>query len=468
MKLYNTLSRSKEVFSPIEKGKVKIYSCGPTVYDYIHIGNARPVCVFDVLRRYLEYCGYEVEFVQNFTDIDDKIINKARETGENFRHISDFYIKEYKRDAEGLNVKPATAHPKATDNINEMVCFITALLEQGYAYAMPSGDVYFKVEKFSEYGKLSRQPLENLEAGARIAVDEVKEMPLDFVLWKAAKEGEPYWHVPWGNGRPGWHIECSAMVKKYLGDTIDIHCGGQDLIFPHHENEIAQSECANGKPLAHFWLHNGYINIDDKKMSKSQGNFFTVKEVVQEFGYEPIRYLMIASHYRSPINYSREVVKQSVASLERLYNCKNNLEFLLKNASEGSGKEDGILKAEFLKYKEHFIEAMEDDLNTANALSALFDLTKVINTEFGTGNMPSRNIILFAKDLFCELADVLGLLYEQKEKPLNDEIERLIEERQLARQNKDWQTADEIRDRLNKMGVTLEDTSSGVKYRTNF
>ena len=344
MKVYNTLTRQKEELQPITPGEVKIYACGPTVYNYIHIGNARPLCVFDVLRRYLEYRGYNVRFVQNFTDIDDKIIRRANEEGLTFSEVSEKYIKEFWVDAKGMNIREATVHPKATENIDEIIAIISALVEKGYAYEA-QGDVYFSPAKFKEYGKLSHQPLEELEAGARINIGEVKKEPMDFALWKAAKPGEPSWDSPWGKGRPGWHIECSAMVRRYLGETIDIHCGGQDLIFPHHENEIAQSECCNGAPFAHYWMHNGFINVDNRKMSKSLGNFFTVRDVAREYGYEPIRYLMISSQYRSPINYSIDIIEQCKASLARLYSCRDSLDFALKNAVEEPGAEDDAVLA---------------------------------------------------------------------------------------------------------------------------
>jgi cysteinyl-tRNA synthetase len=466
MKLFNTLSRSKQEFFLEKQKKIKIYVCGPTVYDYIHIGNARPICVFDVLRRYLEYRGCEVVFVQNFTDIDDKIINKATKEAKNFEEISEKYQFEYEKDAKGLNIIPATFNPKATQNIESIQKLITKLLEKGYAYETQTGDVYFRTEKFESYGKLSHQPLSELEAGARINVDETKESPMDFAMWKAAKPGEPFWESPWGNGRPGWHIECSAMINRYLGETIDIHCGGQDLIFPHHENEIAQSECATGMPLAKFWLHNGYINIDNKKMSKSLGNFFTVRDIAKEYGYEPIRYLMIASHYRSPINYSTDILKQCKSSLERLYNCKNYLEFLLGQTKlpHQSDCDEGLTQ-NFLEFEQRFVEALEDDLNTAGALSVLFETAKFINIQFENKDKISKNIVLFAKNLFFELADILGILYEQKKEPVEPEIEELIQKRELARESKDFVTADEIRDRLSKMGVLLEDTPEGARWK---
>ncbi len=466
MKIYNTLTRQKEEFVPITAGEVKIYACGPTVYNYIHIGNARPICVFDVLRRYMEYRGMKVTYVQNFTDVDDKIIRKANEENSDYLTVSQRYIEEYKTDAEGLNVRPATIHPLATENIEEIISMVATLIDKGYAYAADNGDVYFRTHKDEGYGKLSHQPLEDLEAGARIAVGEEKEDAMDFALWKAAKEGEPSWVSPWGNGRPGWHIECSAMAKHYLGDTIDIHCGGQDLIFPHHENEIAQSECCNGVPFAHYWMHNGYINVDNRKMSKSLGNFFTVRDVAAQFGYEPIRYLMVASHYRSPINYSVEVIEQCKAGLERLYNCRDNLAFLLKNAPEGEKEGEKEIRRRFSEYQDHFIEAMEDDLNTADALSALFDLARDINSTLNASSAPSKELCAYALDLFNELAGVLGLLYNQKDDQLLDEeVEKLIEQRNEARKNKDWATADRIRDELKARHIVLEDTPQGVKWK---
>ncbi len=464
MKIYNTMTRKKEEFIPIKEGEAKIYSCGPTVYNFIHIGNARPICVFDVLRRYLEYKGLKVDFIQNFTDIDDKIIKKANEEGVNYKEISEKYIKEYKKDAIGLNIKEATIHPKATENINEIIKTIEKIIEQGYAYKANNGDVYFRTKRYKTYGKLSHQPLEDLEAGARISVGELKEDPMDFVLWKSAKPGEPYWESPWGNGRPGWHIECSAMANKYLGKTIDIHCGGQDLIFPHHENEIAQSECCNGVTFAHYWMHNGYINIDNKKMSKSLNNFFTVRDVATQYGYEPIRYLMISSHYRNPINYSKEIIEQCMASLERLYTCRNNLEFLLKNSVDCSNNDEIKLKGKLLSHKFKFIEAMEDDLNTADAIAALFDLVRDINANISVGKKVSSEFIKYSLDLFNELSGILGIVYKQNKETLNNEIEELIRQRQEARKNKDWATADKIRDELKARNIMLEDTPNGVKW----
>ena len=462
MKIYNTLTRQKEELVPINDGEVRIYACGPTVYNYIHIGNSRPICVFDTLRRYLEYRGYNVVFVQNFTDIDDKIINRANEEGSDYLKVSEKYISEYKTDANGLNVREATVHPRATENIDEIISIVSDLVEKGYAYKAENGDVYFRTNKFSEYGKLSHQPLDDLKAGARISVGEIKEDPMDFAVWKAAKPGEPFWDSPWSKGRPGWHIECSAMARRFLGKTIDIHCGGQDLIFPHHENEIAQSECCNGVPFAHYWMHNGYINVNNEKMSKSKGNFFTVRDVAEKYGYEPIRYLMLSSHYRSPINYSIEVIEQCKASLERLYNCRDNIRFMI-DKSQGEMTEAEKKTAEgFAKYRERFIEVMEDDLNTADAISVLFELVREINTVL-LGEV-SKEFVKAAGDIFAELTDVLGLVYIEKEDSLDDDIEKLIAERMQARKNKDWATADKIRDQLKAMNIVLEDTPQGIKW----
>ena len=461
MRIYNTMSRQKEELVPTTPGELKIYACGPTVYNYIHIGNARPICVFDVLRRYLEYRGMKVTYVQNFTDIDDKIINKANEENSDYLTVSRRYMEEYKKDAAGLNVRPATIHPLATENIDEIIAIISKLEEKGFAYAV-NGDVYFRTNKFSEYGKLSHQPLEELQAGARISVGDVKEDPMDFAVWKAAKPGEPYWESPWGHGRPGWHIECSAMVRRYLGETIDLHCGGQDLIFPHHENEIAQSECCNGVPFARYWMHNGYINVDNKKMSKSLGNFFTVRDVAEKYGYEPIRYLMVSSHYRMPINYSVDIIEQCKASLERLYNCRDNLRFLLENAAEGQREGEEEAFARMTQYRDQFIAAMDDDLNTADGLAALFGLAREINSSVNGDS--SKELCQKALDLYMELANVLGLLYVEKDNSLDAEIEALIEKRTQARKNRDWATADAIRDELKARHVVLEDTPQGVKW----
>ncbi len=460
MRIFNTMSRTKEEFVPVDENEVKIYACGPTVYNYIHIGNARPLCVFDVLRRYLEYRGYNVKFVQNFTDIDDKIIKRANEEGISFEEVSKKYINEFWTDAHGLNFKDATVHPKATENIDEIIDIIKTLEKKGYAYAV-NGDVYFRTLKFKEYGKLSHQPIDDLVSGARIAVGEMKENPLDFALWKGAKEGEPYWDSPWGKGRPGWHIECSAMNRKYLGNTIDIHCGGQDLVFPHHENEIAQSECANGCTFSKYWMHNGYINVDNVKMSKSLGNFKTVREIADAYGYEVIRYFLISSHYRSPINYSLDIIEQCKSALERLYTCRESLDFAIKNATDA--KDDEELINLLNSRREQFITAMDDDLNTADGLSAVFELVKDINTKILDKNV-SKNVCQTAANVFDELCDVLGLLYNRKSNDVDDDIEKLIEERQSARANKDWATADRIRDELKAKGIILKDTPQGVTW----
>lgn len=463
MKIFNTLTRKKEELVPIKEGEFRIYACGPTVYNFIHIGNARPLCVFDVLRRYLEYMGNKVTFVQNFTDIDDKIIRRANEEGVTYKDISEKYIEEFWVDAKGMNIREATVHPKATENIDEIIDIVSALIEKGFAYAV-DGDVYFSTKKFKEYGKLSHQPLEDLEAGARINIGEVKREPMDFALWKAAKPGEPYWESPWGHGRPGWHIECSAMVRRYLGRTIDIHCGGQDLVFPHHENEIAQSECCNGVPFANYWMHNGFITVDKVKMSKSLGNFFTVRDVAEQFGYEPIRLLMLSCQYRSPINYSFDAIEQCKASLERMYTCRNNLDFALKNAVDEAGADDGDIMVLIDKRRREFVDAMEDDLNTADAIGVIFELVRDINTNVNEG-VQSKSIVEYAAEAFDELTGVLGLLYNRKaEESLDDEIERLIEERNAARKAKNWAEADRIRDDLKARGIVLEDTAQGVKW----
>ena len=462
MKVYNTLTRKKEELVPITPGEIKMYACGPTVYNYIHIGNARPLCIFDILRRYLEYRGYNVKFVQNFTDIDDKIIRRANEEHVDFSEISERYIKEFWTDADGLNVRHATINPKATENIDAIIQIISTLIEKGYAYEA-QGDVYFSTEKFKDYGKLSHQPLEDLEAGARIMVGEVKREPMDFAVWKAAKPGEPAWDSPWGKGRPGWHIECSAMNWRYLGDTIDIHCGGQDLIFPHHENEIAQSECFTGKPFAHYWMHNGYINVDNVKMSKSLGNFFTVRDVAEKYGYEPIRYLLISAQYRSPINYSTDIIEQCIAALNRLYTCRDSLDFELKNAVDAEHDGDKAIIDGFDKYREQFISAMNDDLNTADAIASIFELVRDINTNV-VGKTPSKALVEGAIAMFDELTGVLGLVYNRKTETLDSDVEALIEARTNARKEKNWAEADRIRDQLKEMGIVLEDTAQGVKW----
>ncbi len=462
MKIFNTLTRQKEEFVPIEEGKVKMYACGPTVYNYIHIGNARPICVFDTLRRFLEYIGYDVTFVQNFTDIDDKLIKRANEEGTTVPEVAARFIKEYEKDAKGLNVREATIHPKATETMDKIIEIVKELVDNGYAYES-NGDVYFRTKKFADYGKLSHMPIEDLDQGNRIDVSEQKEDYLDFALWKAAKPGEPYWESPWGKGRPGWHIECTAMIQKHLGDTIDIHCGGQDLIFPHHENEIAQSECCTGKEYAHYWMHNGFINVDHRKMSKSLGNFFTTREVADKFGYEPIKFMMLQSHYRSPINYSLDVIEQCKSALERLYICRDNLDFAIKNAVSETTDEDKEFMAKVDGHKAKFIEVMEDDLNTADAIAAIFELVKDINTFIASPR--SKETLEYAAKIFDELTDVLGILYNRKDTSLDKEIEEMIEKRQAARKARDFKTADAIRDELTARGVVLEDTPQGVKWR---
>ena len=461
MRIYNTLSRKKEEFVPLEPGKVRIYACGPTVYNYIHIGNARPICVFDVLRRYLEYRGYEVKFVQNFTDIDDKLIKKANEEGITVAEVAERYIAEYKKDAEGLGVRPANVHPRATEVVDKIIEIVSHLVEQGYAYES-NGDVYFRVHKFEDYGKLSHMPIEDLEAGSRVDVSEIKEDPLDFALWKAAKPGEPYWESPWGKGRPGWHIECTAMIQKHLGETIDIHCGGQDLTFPHHEDEIAQGECCTGKPYARYWMHNGFINVDNQKMSKSLGNFFTVRDVAEKFGYEPIKYLMLSSHYRSPINYSYDIITQCIAALQRLHNCRDHMDFALTTAVDAAGEGDAAFMKEIDQCVEKFVTVMDDDLNTADGITALFDMVKIINTYLAEPR--SKEAVNYAIRRFDELTDVLGLLYNRKTEDLDAEIEDLIAQRQAARAAKNFAEADRIRDELQARGIELKDTPQGVQW----
>ena len=460
LKLYNSLTRKKEEFVPIEEGKVKMYSCGPTVYNYFHIGNARPFIIFDTLRRYLEYKGYSVSFVQNFTDIDDKMIKRANEEHITVASLAKRFIDEYFIDARGLGIKEATVHPKATENIDAIIEIIKELEEKDYTYNV-DGDVYFRVKNFKDYGKLSHQPLENLEAGARIEVGDKKENPMDFAVWKAQKEGEPAWESPWGMGRPGWHIECSAMATKYLGKTIDIHSGGKDLIFPHHENEIAQSECAHGCNFANYWLHNGYINVDNVKMSKSLGNFFTVRDVVKEFDYIVIRFFMLSAHYRNPINFSHDLLTQAKSALGRIETCMENLNFMAGNAKEGViSQETSDALSEF---KQQFVDAMDDDINTADAISAIFDIVKYANTKFD--ETTSKNDLEATKNLILELGGVLGIIEDKRKEILDGDIEALIEERNLARKNKDFARADEIRDELKAQGIGLEDTRQGVKWK---
>ena len=463
MKIYNTMTRQKEEFVPVDKNEVKIYACGPTVYNYIHIGNARPLCVFDVLRRYLEYRGYKVKFVQNFTDIDDKIIKRANEEGVSYEEISEKYIKEFWTDADGLNFKHATVHPKATENIDEIIDIIKTLVDKGYAYEA-GGDVYFRTLKFNEYGKLSHQPIEDLESGARIAIGEVKDDPLDFALWKGAKPGEPYWDSPWGKGRPGWHIECSAMNRKYLGNTIDIHCGGKDLVFPHHENEIAQSEAHNHAPFANYWMHNGFINIDNEKMSKSLGNFVLVHDIIKEIDPDVLRFFMISVHYRSPINYNMELVGAAKSGLERIRNSYQAIEERETIATNIETQDHYI--DEINQILDQFETVMNDDFNTANAITAWYDLSKLAN-KYVLENTTSTKVIARFKEVYQIFSDVLGvpLKASNNDELLDEDVEALIEERNQARQNKDFARADEIRDQLKEQNIILEDTPQGVRFK---
>ncbi len=466
MKLYNTLTKKKEEFVPLEPGKVKMYVCGPTVYNFIHIGNARPMIVFDTARRYMEHKGYEVNYVSNFTDVDDKIIAKANEEGVSSKEVSERYIKECQKDMAGMNVKPATTHPKATEEIGGMVEMISTLMEKGYAYNV-NGTVYFRTRKFSEYGKLSHKNLDDLRSGGRsllVTGEDQKEDPLDFVLWKPKKEGEPSWPSPWSDGRPGWHIECSVMSKKYLGEEIDIHAGGEDLIFPHHENEIAQSECCNGVPFARYWLHNAFLNIDNRKMSKSLGNFFTVREIGEKYDLQVLRLFMLSAHYRSPLNFSAELMEASRNSLERIQNAVGNLNHLLANVSaEELTEEEKELVSQLSSYEEKFDAAMDDDLNTADALAAIFELVRFANTH--AGEESSKAFLSALKEKIVSLSDVLGLIAEKKEEMLDADIEALIEERQAARKARNFARADEIRNELLSKGIVLEDTREGVKWK---
>ena len=462
MQIYNTQTRRKEEFKPIEPGKVRIYCCGPTVYNYFHIGNARPFIVFDTLRRYLEHKGYEVKYVQNFTDIDDKMIRRANEEGITVKELGDRFIKEYYTDADALGIERATVNPRATEHIPDIIALIEKLIDKGLAYACDNGDVYYNTQAFPGYGKLCGQNLEDLESGARIDVDPNKRHPMDFAVWKAQKPGEPAWESPWGMGRPGWHIECSAMSMKYLGETLDIHCGGKDLVFPHHENEIAQSEGATGKPFVHYWMHNGFINVDNQKMSKSLGNFFTVRDVAEKFGYEPIKYLMLSSHYRSPINYSYDIITQCIAALQRLHNCRDHMDFALTTAVDAAGEGDAAFMKEIDQCVEKFVTVMDDDLNTADGITALFDMVKIINTYLTEPR--SKEAVNYAIRRFDELTDVLGLLYNRKTEDLDAEIEDLIAQRQAARAAKNFAEADRIRDELKARGIELKDTPQGVQW----
>ncbi len=459
MKIFNTLTRQKEEFRELKEGTVTIYACGPTVYDYFHIGNARPFITFDVLRRYFEFTGKKVRFVQNFTDIDDKMIKRANAEGITVKELGDRFIEEYYHDAGSLGVGRATVHPRATECIADIIKIVQELVDNGMAYEV-DGDVFFRTKKFKDYGKLSHYPLEQLESGARIEINDKKEDPMDFVVWKAAKEGEPHWTSPWGEGRPGWHIECSAMSTKYLGKTIDIHCGGVDLIFPHHENEIAQSEAAHGCEFARYWMHNGHINVDSKKMSKSLGNFFTVRDAAEKYGYETIRFFMLSSHYRSPINYSADVLESSKAGLERLYTAKNNLEFAIKSAKtqKMSDAEKEAL-AGYDAFKTAFCEKMDDDLNTADAVSVLFDMARKMNTEDGISAEFGQEIL----KKFMELCGVLNILTSEMKTEIPADVQALIDARKQARADKNWAEADRIRDELASRGIILEDTKDGVK-----
>ncbi len=466
IRIYNTLSKKKEDFVPLEEGKVRMYVCGPTVYNFIHIGNARPMIVFDTVRRYLEHKGYEVNFVSNFTDVDDKIIKKAIEEGVPAEEISQRYIAECKKDMEGMNIKPATTHPLATQEIGGMIEMISDLIEKGYAYEK-NGTVYYRTRKFAEYGKLSHKNLDDLQGGNRsllVSGEDEKEDPLDFVLWKPKKEGEPAWQSPWGEGRPGWHIECSVMSKKYLGEQIDIHGGGEDLIFPHHENEIAQSEACSGKCFSRYWMHNAFLNIDNRKMSKSLGNFFTVREIGEKYDLQVLRFFMLNAHYRSPLNFSADLMESSKNALERILTAVENLKYVAEHAAVQEMTEEEVQKAdEAKKFQENFDRAMDDDFNTADAIAAVFDLVKFANT-----NVSETSSKAFAEDLQAKiqgLCDILGIITEKKEELLDADIEQLIEERQAARKAKNFARADEIRNELLEKGIVLEDTREGVKWK---
>lgn len=466
MKIYNTLSKRKEEFVPLEEGKVKMYVCGPTVYNLIHIGNARPMIVFDTVRRYMEHKGYEVNYVSNFTDVDDKIIKKAIEEGVDASVISERYIAECKKDMEAMNIRPATTHPKATEEICGMLDMIGTLIEKGHAYVAPDGTVYFRTRSFKDYGKLSHKNLDDLQGGNRsllVSGEDQKEDPLDFVLWKPKKEGEPYWESPWCQGRPGWHIECSVMSKKYLGEEIDIHGGGEDLVFPHHENEIAQSEAASGKPFAKYWMHNAFLNIDNKKMSKSAGNFFTVRDISEKYDLQVLRFFMLSAHYRSPLNFSAELMEAAQNGYDRIVTSVSNLNFLLQNAAGEMTEEEKKLAKEAEGFIAKFDEAMDDDFNTADAIAAIFELVKFANTNAKEGS--SKAFVQALKDEIVTLSDICGLIVEKKEEMLDGDIEALIAERQAARKEKNFKRADEIRDELLAKGIILEDTREGVKWK---
>ena len=463
LQVFNTLTNKKEEFKTMEPKKVRMYVCGPTVYNFIHIGNARPICVFDVFRRFLEYRGYDVTFVQNYTDVNDKIIRQAAQEGLTPEATAEKYIAEYEKDAKGLNVRPATVHPKVSLYIDKIIAFIQTLVDKGFAY-QAGGDVYYRTRKFAGYGKLSGQSLDDLIAGARVDINDSKEDPLDFALWKGCGTDEQHWDSPWGPGRPGWHIECSCMAKDTLGDTIDLHCGGADLIFPHHENEIAQSEAANGVPFSHYWMHNGHINVDHKKMSKSLGNFFLTRDVAAQYGYEVIRYLMIQAQYRAPMNYTAELLDACKASLDRLYQCRDTVTAAIKNAKSGSI--DPTAQAEFDKAREKFIAALEDDLNTADALTAVFELVRLLNIYASVSDVKTTKETLEAGlAVFNELIGVLGLLYERKEDSIPKEVLDLVEQRAAARKAKDFAEADRLRDEIAKLGYSVRETRQGVEIK---
>lgn len=463
MKIYNTLTRKKEEFKPIEEGKVKMYVCGPTVYNFFHIGNARTFIIFDTVRRYLEYKGYEVKFIQNFTDIDDKMIKRANEDGITVKELGENFISEYYKDADGLNIKRATTNPRATEYICEIIRFVEELIEKGYAYEI-NGDVYFETKKFNDYGKLSGQNLEELQAGARISVDERKKDPMDFAVWKSAKSGEPYWESPWGKGRPGWHIECSCMSQKLLGETIDIHGGGMDLAFPHHENEMAQSEGRTGKSFVKYWMHAAYLNVNNKKMSKSLNNFLTARDALKEFDSDVIRFFMLQAHYRNQLNFSRELLEAAKSSVDRIYNSISNLENLLEEAKDEKLKEEEKETLNKINsYKVKFIEKMDDDFNTADAISVIFDLIKEVNTNINISS--SKEIIKTSLDLIRELGSPLGILQRSTKGSLEEEIEGLILDRENARKEKNWALSDKIRDDLKARGIVLEDTPQGVRWK---
>lgn len=470
MQIYNTLSKRKEEFVPIEPGRVRMYVCGPTVYNLIHIGNARPMIVFDTCRRYMEHKGYEVNYVSNFTDVDDKIIKKANEEGVDPSVISERYIAECKKDMSHMNVKPATTHPKATEEIDGMLQMIQTLIDKGHAYVAKDGTVYFRTRSFKEYGKLSHKNLDDLQGGNRsllVSGEDQKEDSLDFVLWKPKKEGEPYWESPWCDGRPGWHIECSVMSKKYLGEEIDIHAGGEDLVFPHHENEIAQSEAANGKTFAKYWMHNAFLNIDNKKMSKSLGNFFTVRDISEKYDLQVLRFFMLSAHYRSPLNFSAELMEAAKNGYERIVSCVENLKYLEQNTTLSSAtKEEEELIARIQSFEVKFDAAMDDDLNTADALSAIFELVKFANTNAKAES--SKELLQALREKIVELSDICGLIVEKDAELLDSEVEALIAERTMARKNKDFARADAIRQELLDKGIVLEDTREGVKWHRNF